>query len=1744
MKSNAWLRARVDLLKQLITSADNDLYKSILRAGKFPDTEFYRESYNTIDAKAKDFSDAPLTDLELTTFNTYFTKHEDHVAGIEKDGSGYLNPVKVVGTMADVEKVLSKTTNEMKTEEEKFFIIYPAGTLLYLKNDINRLKRGQQVEVSSDYWNYEVNVKVRCCNGERIKQLIDVAYHNLSETEIVSPQEKSETNLTETYENSISNLAEILHKKSLSLYDDTQFNTAAKMLPKSQFELIKAKINNEQNYGINQVIRDIKKELDKPIAFQKPEEATKKEISEMNFDEFLNSIRFYRSGGINSYELPNGKKGIGDKTMIDFFKKIYKRYVPTFETETPLSQAASESPNIIFGKMPKYEKQQPKQQNSMKHKALMVLEEKISKTSNENKSLTYSFDEALARYNAGISEDEIKAWVWYQRSFGNPMKGWDKYFIDNNKVGQQDVLIYSTQTTTIKSNTWADLRVINGNTLIGKLTRFEHEYRGQNFIVVKTENNELVFVDKSATTEKKQDFYTDTSILDELVRKRALVYINGEYIPIPYFTFGNMYDRELEIVKDKDNIIAKYGSDIYEWYYTIISNERSKSQLRVENPDKTQRPYISVHDEISINTTKFAIEALSEDLDMELNQHRSRRRGRYDLDEENNGVSLQDAFVQWLDTVKDNEIVKSTKYDILNYYIGNRRFDEDVPKEKQAEIRDNAREECEKLFGEFLATALTYDDQKRLNLYWNRTYNALSNINVSKVPIAFSCSRYFKHREFVMKDAQRDGVAYQSLAGSCCFAYNVGVGKTATLIISILQGLQSGKMKRPLVVVPKATYKKWKREMFGFWQMNDANGNPIRMEDEKFDGAFYVYGILSNTGVTLNDWANLGVDIIPKLTSKNQNALKQPVPENSITLVTYEGFKKIGYSDKLMADLFPSIVEILDNGGENKASSRRDEQKEQSRIDELIGLVSKDTICDIDVLQLDSISVDEAHNFKNVFEKVGKDEDDKRRNLFQLQGRPSDAGRKLFFHTQYIQRKYGRNVILLTATPFTNSPLEIFSMLSFVGYETLKAYNLRNIRNFFSKFILETSEYVVKVDGSITVRPVIKSFQNIQLLQKMLYNHFDYKTAEEAEIVRPCKILFPFTKDLSTGKELPESEKILTYLDMNEEQEAIQQSCRELANSFNPFDKSTFGNVLKAISRARTNALSPDIASRREISEINYVEFVENSPKIRYVMECINSVKLYHEDRGEEISGQVIYANMGNDYFPFIKEYLTKEIGYKTGFTYGKGRTKLDEVEIIESGTNETKKDLIKDAFLSGFVKVIIGSDTILEGIDLQTKSTCLYSLTPDWNPTDFTQLEGRIWRQGNENGYVRIVVPLIKNSIDVFMYQKLEEKQARVNSLWYRGLQGNTLNVDNNIDPEEIKYALFDDVNQLLQMKLDKFVKIIDNEISVAEDNVEMYKELGKDIFAFKNDRSRIIREFSDLVFSMKDLTKIIVDEKIPFFEKNEQKEMLRKHKEYLEKLDGLITKGEQFISAAPQDDKVMLEVIASTKRMTLYAYGETYGRLGSYGVLSEVDDNLYTSYKTLFSKVKKSERQILFSRGLTINDDLGEVRTQLDLELESKQKEREFLLSAENKEKLSAEIAYEVQKRKESAGTLAQMVQKFASFNRVLTYKSDNVDKVNCSIPDVECCPFNPHEEHIEPTHSISESTPEDVYDEKEIEQIHGEKNISDNALGNVDEKDILLQDISAFELLLEMTTNKKEKSQIKSDIDALKLLIELTD
>jgi hypothetical protein len=138
----------------------------------------------------------------------------------------------------------------------------------------------------------------------------------------------------------------------------------------------------------------------------------------------------------------------------------------------------------------------------------------------------------------------------------------------------------------------------------------------------------------------------------------------------------------------------------------------------------------------------------------------------------------------------------------------------------------------------------------------------------------------------------------------------------------------------------------------------------------------------------------------------------------------------------------------------------------------------------------------------------------------------------------------------------------------------------------------------------------------------------------------------------------------------------------------------------------------------------------------------------------------------GVEYFGLIKEYLVKEVGFAE-----------HEIGIIKSQMPGGKdaKEKVKNLFLGlaydektgqtndipddQRIKIVIGTSTIKEGINLQRHSTVLYNCFLDWNPTDIKQLEGRIWRQGNLFGSVRIVNPMMQDSMDIFIFQKLEEK-------------------------------------------------------------------------------------------------------------------------------------------------------------------------------------------------------------------------------------------------------------------------------------------------------------------------------------------------------------------------------------------------
>ena len=96
-------------------------------------------------------------------------------------------------------------------------------------------------------------------------------------------------------------------------------------------------------------------------------------------------------------------------------------------------------------------------------------------------------------------------------------------------------------------------------------------------------------------------------------------------------------------------------------------------------------------------------------------------------------------------------------------------------------------------------------------------------------------------------------------------------------------------------------------------------------------------------------------------------------------------------------------------------------------------------------------------------------------------------------------------------------------------------------------------------------------------------------------------------------------------------------------------------------------------------------------------------------------AGQIIYSQLAVAEFPRMKEYLVTSIGYKP-----------DEIGAITGATSKAQRIAIQNDFNSGKIKIIIGSEAIQEGMNLQENTTDLYLLSLPYNFTTLRQVEGR----------------------------------------------------------------------------------------------------------------------------------------------------------------------------------------------------------------------------------------------------------------------------------------------------------------------------------------------------------------------------------------------------------------------------------
>lgn len=824
--------------------------------------------------------------------------------------------------------------------------------------------------------------------------------------------------------------------------------------------------------------------------------------------------------------------------------------------------------------------------------------------------------------------------------------------------------------------------------------------------------------------------FADTNYNGEIanpeIHAQYVNYYRGKYIHDFYYAEGDIYEKLERLTVD---FAGRLDDEKLKAQYN-----KQKSLLQSVLPPKKQ-----LEDIIISPNHEFVHNFDLGKVEKEVYNSYMRRYDMVKVD-----YNLADKFKDFVLKLPSKALEPSSSWEVIEFVDNQMVTGND--KERNALIRERRKEVANNLFQKFLREELPNDLKERFVNEFNRKYNNLHIPDYSQFPLFSKINQNFKGKPLELTEVQKAGIGRLTTKGVGLLAHEVGFGKTLSGVLSMHEAMQRGNAKRPLIVVPNdSILKQWVETIF------EAIPN-----------------------AKVNVLGNLGKDYdLSHFDNK----------DGEITLVTYEGFQNIGFSDEItqrLAEKFSYInkkdVDSLENpitGGVSDETMREIELA-HAKEKKMQGIMKRGKVYDWEDFGFDHLTFDEVHNANHIVDKV-RIEDKRFASDFRSQNqRPSKLGLNTWVASQYIQENYdGRNVTLLSATPFTNKPLEYYSVLSLIANQRLEKSGYFNVNNFFETFMEADNDMEIDAKGDVKFKTNVRRFKNNALFQQLLSEFIDIKGEEDnPQLVRPNRI----------NKEY----KI--------EQNEFTKKEYDTLNLL--FDESEEGAILSHILNARLIAFSPYLSKNYEgdVDKVSTKDFIENSPKLKTTMDLIRQNKT---DKPE--AGQIIYSELAVQQFPRLKEYLVDQVGYKS-----------DEVGIITGATNKNQRLSIQEQFNDGKIKVIIGSEAIQEGMNLQEKTSDMYLLTLPYNFTSLRQVEGRMWRQGNQWENVRVNYMLTNDSIDVFMLQKLQAKQSRYMEAIKKG--ANIIDVS-DVDTQELKTAIITNPETRAEIEVELMKKRYENE-------------------------------------------------------------------------------------------------------------------------------------------------------------------------------------------------------------------------------------------------------------------------------------------------------------------------------------------
>ena len=1040
------------------------------------------------------------------------------------------------------------------------------------------------------------------------------------------------------------------------------------------------------------------------------------------------------------------------------------------------------------------------------------------------------------------------------------------------------------------------------------------------------------------------DDYTNDK--NSLIEKGLICYEDGKWVY--YFTYisGNVNKKISNLQKDKEKTISAIGQAQYDRQMKMLMDVRPKARGFVGDDKIILLPHSNFAKEIEITEL---------------------RSGKPEL---NGSNTLFYAFKKWLRVQPPDMFKKSNYREVIDFYLDNKSLEvskdlkgkEKEKAEKNAiNIKQRTKEEGDALFAQFLAEELTPDDQAKVSYLWNEKFNSIVEPDLSKIPVCFEVAKTWKNNApFRLNNTQRQAVAFMMEKKSGLLAYGVGVGKTASSIMSFAQAYYNGLAKRGVMVVPTNTYPNWLGEIQGYVDKDSGafmqgimpqlppivglfNLNPQIVKDvlkvysdtdeatlfsimqaiellktykDELSGArkmeiSKVYdlnwnGLMGEYEFMMENSERKTVTSFPEFVIKYltteynykiyELGVIKSFPDGTIFVTTEVGLQRLGVSEENKSDLVSTMFTILSQGEKSNDDARDSEKKIaalQLKIEQTVSSSMKNAKLNIEDLGIDWACFDEAHYYKKLFTFVkgsitedaadswnGKTKREKSKYELKSGSVPSSRALSAFVLSHYIQQKNdNRNVVMLTATPFTNSPLEVFSMLTLTNYKELEDLGLSNMTDFFDTFMKINYDIKYTPQKTVVKDIVLTGYNNLPQLRQIIYSLMDKKDAG-ANLIRPDKHIWPSLErgiETTLPMTLEQSELmkvVKDYINGNNEYEQICRSAivDEISNTdFDGFDDDTLiaewerntgkeytgdrdglsdsvrDNLIKQIKSTHEDGVEMEEGDLDEAESLgvrilrglSMMRQITLSPYLYYkaCRKAINEAAVLPDAEDYVTTSPKLMYVAGCvksviDYHRERDEKISGQVIYmNAGVEYfilikqylaKFCNIKESQIGIVSGQMSKNAKENVKRQFLNGDIIILIGSSTISVGVNLQDNATTLYNCYYDWNPTDAAQIEGRIWRQGNRFANVRIVYPQCYNSADPVIFEYLNSKTLRINEIWNRSSELQELDL-RDFNPKELQKKLITDPEEKADWEILKETDEISSKVIYFENRREL---------------------------------------------------------------------------------------------------------------------------------------------------------------------------------------------------------------------------------------------------------------------------------------------------------------------------------